>query len=516
MAWSQDFIKSLDRPSKIVSYILNFLPPAADYTLSDGQYISGGTQIALSDADVTIDSVRVTPQRWSVNFGGFTIRIVGDIRPVSNSSFRKGAVAELIMSREGIRERVCIGQLRSISGGRGVWTLEFVDFLTMMQSRLTAKAEESQFWFNAGQTAKVTNNFNFSSSPNLYVDDITIFERETGKNGMIKVQQSSSGNTDLFIWNSKTSTSGTAGYLTIVGRAMYPSTAAIGTLQVNDVVTNIARLMGRPDYVFARLVMSTGFGTNGTFDDYPASYALGVPFNPSLFDVQNLNTYYTEVWATPSGSHEIELQIEEPGNIQDFLTAVLNMGMWPVWDQNTLSWRVCQDPNSASWVTVRDHITDIDIISIDSHHLYSPSQTAVFRKSVITGFDISSNTITQSTFFQSSLQGGTLPVLPSSLEITRDNRLIYRSDTPNQPVKAVTDLDRMARWDLDPYEELSLTVTEKHCLLTAGDIVEISSMYIYGLTESAGNTYSNRRGMILAVRWNPSRSNVNLTIGVTR
>ena len=94
--------------------------------------------------------------------------------------------------------------------------------------------------------------------------------------------------------------------------------------------------------------------------------------------------------------------------------------------------------------------------------------------------------------------------------------MIYRSDTPNQPIKAVADLNRMARWDLDPYEELSITVTEKHCLLTAGDIVEISSMYIYGLTESAGDTYSNRRGMILGVRWNPAQSNVNLTIGVTR
>jgi len=72
----------------------------------------------------------------------------------------------------------------------------------------------------------------------------------------------------------------------------------------------------------------------------------------------------------------------------------------------------------------------------------------------------------------------------------------------------------MRRWDAEPYEELNLTVTEKHCLLTAGDIVEISSMYIYGLREGAADTYSNRRAMILAVRWNPSQSSVNLSIGV--
>ena len=117
MAWTQRFIDSLDKPAKVVSYVLKFLQPSADYNLSQGDQISMGTEIALADADVTIDSVQVTPQRWSVNFGGFTIRIVGDLRPILNKSFRRGAVAELIMVRDGLRNRVCIGQLRTIKGG---------------------------------------------------------------------------------------------------------------------------------------------------------------------------------------------------------------------------------------------------------------------------------------------------------------------------------------------------------------------------------------------------------------
>ena len=147
MAWTQSFLNTLDRPAKVISYALKFLQPSASYNLSKGDLISMNTEIALADADVTIDSVQITPQRWSVNFGGFTIRIVGDLRPVLNKSFRRGAVAELIMVRDGIRNRVCIGQLRNITGGRGVWRLEFVDFLKMMQSRLTKNSLETQFWY---------------------------------------------------------------------------------------------------------------------------------------------------------------------------------------------------------------------------------------------------------------------------------------------------------------------------------------------------------------------------------
>ncbi len=493
----------------MISYVLKFLQPSADYNLSQGDLIGMSTEIALADADVTIDSVQVTPQRWSVNFGGFTIRIVGDLRPVLKKSFRRGAVAELIMVRDGIRNRVCIGQLRTITGGRGVWRLEFVDFLTMMQSRLTGNPIETQFWFYAGKTAKVTQNFNMSSSANLYVDDITIFEKETGKNGMIKVEDVSTGGIDYYIWSSKTSTSGTAGYLTIAATGKYPSTGSISALSINDVVTSLARLQGRPDYVFARLVMSTGQGTQGLFDDYPASWALGVGFNPDLFSVQNLNTYYNKTWATSSGTHEIALLIEEAGNIQTFLSAVLQMGMWPVWDQNQLSWRVCQNPNQASWFSVRDHITDRDIISIDSHSLYSPSQSSVFNSSIINTFNDTTG-LNQDVAFS----GISIPILPTGGTITRDLRLVYRVDSPIQPTKASADLTRMRRWDAEPYEELDLTVTEKHCLLTAGDIVEISSMYIYGLREGAGDTYKNRRAMILGVRWNPSQSSVNLKLGV--
>ena len=151
MGWPQSFIDTLDQPSKEIHFALKFLPNSLDYNFSKGDQVNESSIIYLSNAEGVIDTVQVTPQRWSVNFGGFSVQIVGDLRPLINSSFRKGAVAELLMNRNGIVSRVCVGQLRNISGGRGVWNLQFVDFLTMMQTRLTKIVTQAQFWYNAGK-----------------------------------------------------------------------------------------------------------------------------------------------------------------------------------------------------------------------------------------------------------------------------------------------------------------------------------------------------------------------------
>lgn len=508
MAFSSQFRDTLDQASCTIHYSLKFLQPSNDYAFGQGENVGMSTEIYIADADVTIDSVQITPQRWSVNFGGFTIVVNGDLRGKLLTTFRKGAIAELFMHRNGNKQRVNMGQLRSITGGRGVWRLEFGDFLTAMQSRLSSKTGETAFWYNAGQVATVTSNFNFSSDTRLYLDDIRPFEKETGQNGIIYVEDSQHSVTMFWTWSSKTITSGNAGYLTIAATNVYPSESDHQHLVSGDKVTSLARLRGRADYVFARLVMSTGNGTQGVFDDYPASWGLGVALNPNLFNLQTLNDY-AYIFNTKTGTHEIDLRIFEPSNINTFLDAVLQIGMFPVWCENELQWRAAQNPNTAFWASVKTHITDKDIVNIDSHALFSSSQSTTYNKSTITVYNSTTHQNQNITY-----SGQSIVTLPASDTITRDLRLIYRVDNPIQPTKATADLDRIRRWDSEPYEELNLTVTEKHCTLTAGDIVEISSKYIYGLREASNQTYANRRAMVLGVRWNPSQSTVNLNLGI--
>ena len=85
MAWTQLFIDSLDSPSKEIHYALKFLHQSNDYNFGQGDFVGMDTIVHIGNADVTIDTVQVTPQRWSVNFGGFTLRINGDLRPLLSS-----------------------------------------------------------------------------------------------------------------------------------------------------------------------------------------------------------------------------------------------------------------------------------------------------------------------------------------------------------------------------------------------------------------------------------------------
>lgn len=512
MSWGSAFVASLDSPSKSIEYAIRFIGHSNDYFLGSARTIGNGGMISLGAAQVTIDNARVTPQRWSVNFGGFTVEIVGDLRPISTSAFRKGAIAELFMSRNrGQPERVAIGQLRSLSGGRGVWRLEFGDLISAMTSRLSTKAEELSFYYNAGTTTTVATNFNFSSSNQLQLADISSFEKDVNFDGMAFVTDAH-GNTAYYTWSSKVTTSAPAGYLVITSTGSWPtpSTAAIATLQAGDKVMAVTRLQGRPDEVFARTLMSTGNATQGSFDDFPQAWGVGINFSPSLINSQDMNLWYNNVWTTATDNHHIQLVISSPqdSGIRNLINSTLELGMWPVFRQGRISWRVCQDPESAVAVSIAESIRDRDIIQIESHSIYSPSQSVVYGKSSILTSNSSGIQSTQ------SLSVTNVRALPANNEIERDNRFIYRIDAPVQSSKASKDLGRMSAWDLYTYEELSLAVSERFAGLVAGDIVAITSSMIYGYKEAAGKTYLSRRGMILGNRWLPNQSRCILTIGV--
>ena len=55
-------------------------------------------------------------------------------------------------------------------------------------------------------------------------------------------------------------------------------------LKVGDKVYNAARILGAPHALFAKLVTSTGTGTNGPDDTLPESYGNGAPLHYSFFD----------------------------------------------------------------------------------------------------------------------------------------------------------------------------------------------------------------------------------------
>jgi hypothetical protein len=143
--WSNAFIDSLDRSSKSIRYTLRFLPSHNNFTLGNAKTLGLYGDIVVGEADVVIDSARITPQRWSVNFGGFSITLHGDLTSMHVNGFRRGAIAELWMNRGSAINRVAIGQLNSVAGGQGIWQLEFTDLLNAMRSRASVQLDKLDF-----------------------------------------------------------------------------------------------------------------------------------------------------------------------------------------------------------------------------------------------------------------------------------------------------------------------------------------------------------------------------------
>ena len=505
MAWSQSFKSQLDKPSKSIEYLLRFFSSSLNYNGS-GQIFGLLGEVKLANAEVTIDNSRVTPSRWSLNFGGFTIKMNGDLREY-NSVFKKGQIAELWMIRNGTPERVTIGQLRAISGGRGVWNIEFADLISTMDSRLSLIAGQEEFFYNAGKETTVTATYNFSSDPNLYVADITIFEKEDGKDGLVHVYRASHSTDFYYSWSSKTATSGTAGYLTISNNGIYPK-GTNNHLNSGDRVVSCTWLQGRIDEIFAKMLMSTGTaGTTGIYDKYPKSWALGYAFASSLIDKTDLNLFYGTWKATASIHHNVSLIIEEASNARTVINSALNMGLFPVFRQGKISFRGSVNMDTYRPLTLAGRVSDLDIHSIDSHQFYSPNQPVYYSRSRMKYYESSTGSINQFS------KNRTLSrYMPSARDITRDNSLIYAE--LNQEEMATKDLNRLFLWDCYPYEELVITVSEKFAILCAGDVIELTSNYIYGIHELSGERYNRKKCFVMGVRWLPHQSKCILSLAV--
>lgn len=506
MTWSRNFKSELDKPSKSIEYLLRFFSSSLDYNGS-GQIFGSLGEVKLANVEVTIDNSRITPSRWSINFGGFSIRMNGDLREY-NAVFRKGQIAELWMIRNGTPERVTIGQLRSISGGRGVWTIQFADLISTMDSRLSLVALQEQFFYQAGNETTVTSSYNFASDPNLYVANINIFEKEDGKDGLVRVYDATHNEDAYYSWSSKTATSGTAGYLTISNTGVYPSSAH-DHLHVGDRVVSCTWLQGRIDEVFAKMLMSTGVtGTAGIYDKYPKSWALGYAFSPSLIDEADLNLFYP-VWKPTGLNHNVSLIIEQPSNVRTVINSALNMGLFPVFRQGKITFRGSTNPDTVTPLSLTARLSDLDIYSIDSHQFYSPNQPVYYYRSTIEYYESSTQTI------EKESQNRTLSrYMPSAREIVRDNSLIYGE--LNQEEMATKDVSRLYLWDSYPYEELVITVSEKYAILCAGDVIELTSNYIYGIHELAGERYNRKRCFVMGVRWLPHQSKCILSLAVIK
>ena len=172
------------------------------------------------------------------------------------------------------------------------------------------------------------------------------------------------------------------------------------------------------------------------------------------------------------------------------------MGQWPVFRQDSFSWRGCTDPTGQvdTAPPVVSTIRDRDIIEIESHIMHDPSLAAVFGSTKLI-YDVSGSS--------TSVLQNPVRSLPSQGQISRDMGTIYDPSGDEQKM-AEGDIRRMQIWDLHHWSRLTLRVSLRFAVLVAGDVVQIASRYLYDLSTEADKTYSLRRGMVVSTEYNIS------------
>tara|TARA_Y100001963_G_scaffold28393_1_gene38628 strand:- start:1595 stop:3193 length:1599 start_codon:yes stop_codon:yes gene_type:complete len=525
MGWSFGFKSALAKAQIAPSYTLRLYDLRRNVSFS----ISTTGNLAIDKEGPTINGQRCIPGKsFNISFGGFSVPLAGDISSLF-PAVRKGCMGELLCSIAGQEERMAYGQLRNIRKTFNKFRLEFVDLLTAMGSNFnTAPAggtasdpDPFKLFYSTGIPVSPTSNwvagagapFNFPTQ--LDLDDVTPFVKEFGEFGIVRCVPSS-GVEFYLKYDSVTVTSAPAGYLTLshtynVLSKIYPSKNVPTAITTSDFVYPSVFLKGWPGDIFGKLMISTD-GTGSGFNDYPQRMNSGIGLDSSFYDAIDSNAQKS-ILKGSSNAYDIGHVVDAPysSGWRQIISSFATAGHWPVWRQNSLSYRAARDPITGSTQT---KITDSDIVSLISHDLFSPDQQNIFYRSQITYSDVAG----ASGYISSTTLNPSATSFPIQSNQERDltNVLGYSwfTDLTKRANLATGDMKRMRTWDQVTYEKIQLQVTLPYCALACGDVVWLQSAILYGVNEAGqGQTY-NRRAMVIGLDFNISQMKTVITLAI--
>ena len=108
------------------------------------------------------------------------------------------------------------------------------------------------------------------------------------------------------------------------------------------------------------------------------------------------------------------------------------------------------------------------------------------------------------------------PALPARYQISRDMSENYNPDVSgdHRDDMASGDLKRIKCWDFYPSEKLHLRLNLSFAGLCAGDVVEITSDFLYGMYMEPGQHYNRTRAMVLSCSYDFMRSQTVVSLGI--
>ena len=523
MGWSANFKSRLGRSSVVPRFRLHFMDlnncNGGDFDI----YSTGSGNLHIGAGGPVVNGSRVIPQSWGVSFGGFTVPIVGDIQEALNT-IRKGQFAELFCSLNGggDYQRIAMGQLRTItSGGPVNWSFEFADMLSALQNSHDARQNVAvgsanielyaPFFYLAGQEVSVTA-WN-PGTKELTVDNVLVFKRETGQNGIVKLIES--GITKYYTFSSGSVTSSPAGILQIVNENIYPTSNNDSITVASAKAYPVAKLQGYPGHILAKIILSGS--SNSTYNTYPDDWGAGGDWN-GLIDFSDMGDFRSGIKTASGAAYTWDLIVESPfaSGLRDLCTIASKVGQWPVWRQNQLSWRGCTSLRQATEPSAAEHITESDIFRIERNDIWDTDVS-----SVVPGVDILYGIDKTPTEYSYKIQPAAeslMSVLPGRIRSQIDGSKLYdgspytsggrslRSD------QASGDANRLDDWFQYIHQKITIKTNLRLAGLVPGDIVEVTCRYLYSDAQPIGQSFQAQRCMVLGVSYSIAEGYCQVTI----
>ena len=532
MAWSTGFISALGAGSITPKYELKFLDTG--YFEGSAITIVGGFQssqkLQIYETGPRINGCSVIPGSWNVSFGSFSVPVVGDITAIF-PKVKKGSLAELYCYFGSVKERIAIGQLRNITGFNNRWTLDFVDILTAMTARLsgvigtpgTGLPDQFEWFYQTRMVGLTTGNWNTTGSAPfptaIAVDDIRGFLNHQRKLpaslelGLARCIPANTSDEFYVTYDTAVQTSGNNGQLNITSPPtltsnIYPSQRTTQNMPAGSEVYPAALLKDEPYRIFARLISSIDGNNLTAFDSYPKSWNFGGTLNDTIFDYGDAKNHH-ETYIETSLQYKWDYVVTTPwsGGIRKFVTTASNTGQWPVWRQDSITWRSAHNFNTSQDIAA--HITDNEIISINRIDLYNPNQRALYQSTTITYLTTGSGSLGVQEYTSNDMTS--LPLLHNR---AIDNSFVYGYDPHTEQVSrsriADADVERLYVFDGANTTKVSLTVSLKYAHLCAGDIIFIRSKFI-STTELYSKNLGNR-AMVTSVSYSIGEQKVDIDI----
>lgn len=529
MSWSAPFIAQLGSDQNALSLRLIICPETSPALQTPGP----ATEIVLTNYDETdshncianvcrISGASVDPWTWRYTQGqieiGFTamrkvsgVEVVDQIlRDILDAGVARGSAVELWAGFDTTDtadfERVFIGTLFDIQAerGRGARTAfriiarDGVSFLTSVSNGVSTVGS----LFTTTYTIQEVLTLAYTvGDTTLTMLDTTGFERETGGTGAVVVD----GAGDPFILTYTGSTATTLTGCSVLGRFY--------TTAVNEAAATLyhaALLQGHPCDIFRRLLVSTGAGTNGSWDDYPQDWGLALPADyVAVSDIGN--------WKTATDSSEVwNLLIEEAvTNPLQWMEGIWGRaGMFAVHVQGDISIRAAQDITASPTEVTGITISDTTITAVEGWSAFDPSQP--WENTIVeawTGGDPRALT-PQELFLQTgSVVYGFQSVIDGAAALSGASADAAFT-RPSQETRAIdlsrclwgpgyvagNERTRMAPWYLDVREPITLLGRGlSWARFCPGDVINLTTALAFGYVESAGSgTYSAAKVMVTA------------------